>query len=529
MEATMSSPKQQKIVNSGSTLGDEGTLEGVYYALMDMPHPKTPQLKNGDRKPNDLKNHERALRCFAAGVNDGDDDLSKVAGKQLCVNDAVLGRAVERGAAVLNARKEKPASEKTLKNLISCCKAVRQAAGEGRGALRRSLYQVERDRPKRRYRPPFPKAVWPEALREDFEGYARWKTKAFLSPEEGAQLRRKASRPITVKAYANRIAQYVGFLVRERGLLELTLVDLCRLSHYADFLNWYLNCDAVGGYRNAQSTGTTLGTIAQYLVATGRLARTGPSGQDIWAEFYELSGKALEVGAVRGELLEAEDVGRWKPQDLLEVGREGWRTPPERRRRGDERGYGIRTFNCLRSALFFVLAFETPLRARNFREMRWDHNLKRNADGRYELRFRGLELKVASRGFRTNEYRHTYSEEASAYIGRWRDHLRGLLGDAFEERCPYVFASSNLGGGPVSDSVFRHHVSALVYELRGETFNPHRVRHIVASYLVKEVRGGHNLAARLLGNRKETVLSTYDRPNVDEALEEYLAGRRGGR
>jgi integrase len=89
-----------------------------------------------------------------------------------------------------------------------------------------------------------------------------------------------------------------------------------------------------------------------------------------------------------------------------------------------------------------------------------------------------------------------------------------------------VFAGSGGSNRPVDSTSFRRNISALVYELRGETFNPHKVRHIVASYLVK---GGHNLAARLLGNKKETVLSTYDRPNNDEALQEYLEKRRLGK
>lgn len=529
METTILNTAGMNPIKPNNTVAHAETLKDVYYAWMDMAHPKSPALKNSERRPNDLKNYERALRCFAAGVNDGNDDLSKVPLKHLLVNDAVLGGAIERGAARLNAHKKKPTSEKTLKNLISCCKAIREVVRDGELAVQRSLYQVMREQPKRRYRKPFPKRMWPASLQQDFEGYAVWKTKTILSTEEGEHLRRKASRPITIKAYINRITQYVGYLVRERGLSDLTLVDLCRPSYYADFLNWYLNCDAVGGYQNAQSTGTTLGTISQYLVAMGRLPQTGPNGKDIWAEFYALSDKALEVGAVRGELLEKEDIGHWKPGDLLEIGREAWRTPPPRYRRGNERGYGIQTFNRLRSGLFFLVAYETPLRLRNFREMRWNRNLKKNAEGRYELHFKGLELKVANRGFRTNEYRHIYSEEASEYIDRWREHLYGLLGDEFEKKCPYVFASSNLGDQPVSDSVFRHHISALVFELRGETFNPHKVRHIVASYLVREMKGGHNLAARLLGNRKETVLNTYDRPNNEEALQEYLEKRRLGK
>jgi hypothetical protein len=103
---------------------------------MEMWHHKLPGLKNGDRKPNDLKNHERALRCFAAGINHG--DLTKAAQSDLVVSDYILGRAVEQGAALLNVRKAKPASEKTIKNLIFCCKAVQAAIVTWIGLLARA-------------------------------------------------------------------------------------------------------------------------------------------------------------------------------------------------------------------------------------------------------------------------------------------------------------------------------------------------------------------------------------------------------
>lgn len=522
-------PNGNKSVNPSGTTQHTKTLKDAYYTWMEMAHPKLPGLKNRNRKPNDLKNYERALRCFAAGANHGDDDLTKVAQRDLIVNDYVLGRTVEQGAALLNARKAKLASEKTIKNLISCCKAIQASVRDGGRPGGKSLSIAMRDMPKRKYRKPFPKRLWPESLQKNFEGYANWKMKAILSPEEGEHLRRTVCRPISIQAHIARINQYVGFLVRERGMGDLTLSDLCQLSHYADFLNWYLECDAIGGYMTAQSTGTTLGTISQYLVAMGRLPRKSANGKDIWDEFYAMSDKALEVGAMRGDLTEEHDIGHWKPEDLLAIGREAWSTPAPRYRRGDEERYGVRTFIRLRSGLFFLLAYETPLRARNFREMSWGTNLKKNAEGRYELHLKGLELKVAKRGHRTNEYRHTYSEEASSYIDRWRAHLAAYFGDEFEMRCPYVFASSTGSDRPAHVNSFRCRISALVFELRGETFNPHKVRHIVASYLVREIKGGHNLAARLLGNKKETVLSTYDRPNNEEALQEYLEKRRLGK
>jgi ketosteroid isomerase-like protein len=253
---------------------------------MEMEHPKAPELRNKDRKANDLKNYERALRCFAAGINGGNDDLSAVAQERLVVSDFVLGRTVEEGVARLNVRKTRPTSEKTIKNLIACCKAVQAVVRSTDRVISKSAFRTMRDKPKRKYRKPFPQELWPESLRRDFEGYAAWKMKAILSPEEGEHLRPTVCRPISIKAHVLRLNQYVGYLVRERGLDNLTLVDLCQPGLYADFLNWYLECDATGGYVNARSTGTTLGTISQYLVATGRLSQKSATGKDIWDEFY---------------------------------------------------------------------------------------------------------------------------------------------------------------------------------------------------------------------------------------------------
>jgi len=60
-------------------------------------------------------------------------------------------------------------------------------------------------------------------------------------------------------------------------------------------------------------------------------------------------------------------------------------------------------------------------------------------------------------------------------------------------------------------------------EIRGETFHPHMVRHIVGSYFVNEYgAGGFGLAAELLGDTIEIVLKSYYRPNTKKDFENYL-------
>jgi integrase len=163
--------------------------------------------------------------------------------------------------------------------------------------------------------------------------------------------------------------------------------------------------------------------------------------------------------------------------------------------------------------------------------MRWGHNLKKMPDGRWQVLFRGQELKVARRGVSTNEYKYTYSTATSRFIDRWREELTSYVGADFERRCPYVFvASAPPTSKPMTYQAFQTSVANLVMELRGEKFNPHLVRHIVASYLVNEHGpGGLGLAAELLGDTVKVVLDTYYRPNTQQTLQDYLLMREGKR
>ena len=163
--------------------------------------------------------------------------------------------------------------------------------------------------------------------------------------------------------------------------------------------------------------------------------------------------------------------------------------------------------------------------------MRWGHNLKKLADGQWRVTFRGKELKVGRRGFKANVYERTYSRELSQTIDEWYAMLQGPFGANVEERMPFVFpAFVNHGEGrddqPLLHAAFARHVSDLCVELRGERFNLHKVRHIVASYIVNELgAGGIGLAAELLGDTPQVIIASYYRPNTEEAFTAYLAKR----
>lgn len=134
---------------------------------------------------------------------------------------------------------------------------------------------------------------------------------------------------------------------------------------------------------------------------------------------------------------------------------------------------------------------------------------------------------MGRRGARTNVYRRTYSREVSRWIDLWRDEMSARVGRDFETCCPYVFVRHELDGKPVGANAFSANLKELVAELKGWSFHPHKVRHIVASYLVNEHGpGGLGLAAELLGDTVRVVLASYYKPNNEETMQTYLQTKR---
>lgn len=493
------------------------------------PHPGKPSISNRERGQTDLLNYQRALKCFALGTSGGVDNLELIPASAMDVREMLLGRQVERGLELLCAKTGKALpSEKTVKNLIACCRGLQVVALGGKPAALagKSLTHRNHTRPKRKVRAHFPRKAWPYNLEAEWTSYTEWKTKPILTPSEGAKYRKKVCRAISMDAQEERVNGYVGWFIRERKQTELTLVNLCQLENYSAYLNWFLEQDANCGYANAKMTGTTLATLSQYLVAVGRIEESLPDGRKVWDAFYELSREPMKIGAERGELGGDRDIGEWKPWDLRELGLEGWRTEPVRRQRGNEGRWQNQRMCRRRSALFFILAYETPLRARNFLEMRWGKNLTQLPDGRWRVTFRGQELKVSRRGYATNVYERTYSAAASRIIDAWRADLQSHFGGDFETIIPFVFGGlmhRKRDPSPLRHAAFATHVKALCEELRGEPFNLHKVRHIVASYLVNEHGpGGLGLAAELLGDTPKVVLDSYYKPSNEEAMQTYL-------
>jgi hypothetical protein len=308
------------------------------------------------------------------------------------------------------------------------------------------------------------------------------------------------------------------------------LVDVCSPELFGRFINCYLSQDADGGYVFLKGTASVLATLSQYLVATGQLPET-VGGKKLWDIFYDLGREVMRLGAERGEITTAPDIGDWKPCDLRQLGEQGWDLQPPQDKMTSPYVQANSVFNRKRTALFFFLACETPLRARNWLEMRWHKHMVRTEDGRWKVRFVGDELKIGRRGYVTNVYELVYSEQASRKIDLFRQVLRERFGPDFEMVSPHVFPPNNphdrRSGSQLSYGAFSQGVKSLVMELRGEPFHPHKVRHIVGSYLVNELgAGGLGLVAKLLGDTPKVILDAYYRPNTQQDLANYVGSIR---
>lgn len=387
--------------------------------------------------------------------------------------------------------------------------------------------QLLNNLPRRRNRKGFPTRLWPERLQHEWAGYRTWKLKPILTPAEGAEYRRTVCRPITIdNKQAGSLNVYIGYLVRERSMADFGLLELCDTKTFSDYLEWYFALDADGGYIAASHAATTLATLSQYLVAKGLLPLL-VDGKNPWATFYDMRKSILRLGANRGQIAGRADVGSWKPDDLRKIGIKAWETKPPCFKATGSARHKFAIFTRRRTGLFFFLSCETPFRVRNWVEMVWHKHLARIGNGRWRVRFKGDELKVGHRAYVTNVYEHTYSEEASRMIDQWRTFLFGELGADFEQRTPYVFMPCNPGkaqcGERLDAGAFARGIKVLALELRGENFHPHKIRHIVGSYLVNEYGAkGLGIAARLLGDTPTVVLQSYYRPSTERDLEDYF-------
>ncbi len=145
------------------------------------------------------------------------------------------------------------------------------------------------------------------------------------------------------------------------------------------------------------------------------------------------------------------------------------------------------------------------MRQRCIREMKLDHNLRRRPDGDWEVCFRGVELKVASRKHSgINEYRHTIPPDLTPLIEQWLTVWRPQR--VPDGGSPLVFLTES--GQPWTGDRLRRLFRAAVYRFTGRRTTMHLVRDAWATEYL-DATGDVTGCADMLGDTTEMVLRHY--------------------
>lgn len=442
----------------------------------------------------------------------------------LCAGAKTLGRKAPKG--------------KTLANYTSYLRGVLASSSDGRKAvssISRRIRRFVRHRPSNGGFEDLPPGI-----REVIESIILWKSQTTL-PDRDERYRRGTWGPATVEQNRGIATRYAHRLLRLLDVEDLTLYEFVSRDN---FTFWRQSEEAlevpvpVGGkrvmlgYAAAAQLAILLATVSrQYMKAKApewlALEAADADGEPL-ADFYRRKANQLKDLHARDPSSHTKlDVSHLTPRDFWNVGirefyaankiKSGRRSQIHARRR---------------TALAYVIGSVTPFRMRNFREMSWGRHLRRNPNGLWEVHFRGSELKVASRKGVVNVYHHVYGAAVSAVIDDYLAGLKATYGQDIQQRTPFVFTPDPEGpvewlSTPINPTTFATAFAGLWWNVRGEEITPHRIRDVVATYLIEwgiaNGKDGFALAAHALGDTIETILQAYYRPSVD-AFAAYEAG-----
>lgn len=470
------------------------------------------------------------LAAAALGGSPADTELSKLNS----YDDTALTDLLRLGAKQL--RRTAP-SEKTLANYRSYLRGVLAHSVDDRkpyASLEANRKAVFSRRP-----PMGGLEDLPDGVRQTIMTIIEWKSPGTL-PLHEERHRKGTWGQATVRKNRATLTRYAHVLIDILGVDDLTLFDL--VSRGA-FTTWrqaeegFLQ-DSVPkegrqpmkGFASAADLAITLAVIASQFLRAKEPAwleqeAKSADGEQL-ADFFYRKAKQLKVEHARQvDSRTKVDVSHLTPLDFRTVGEREFYAPPAR---GNQAR--AQTLARKRTALIYMMGSVTPLRARNFREMRWGHNLHRYPNGRWETRFQGEELKVSVRRDGVNTYRHTYGPELSRLIDEYLQWLKTTYGSDFQQQSQYVFTKDPESGSdlatPISTAAFNTAFTGLWLNVRGERITPHRMRDVVATYLIRwgiaNGQDGIALAAHALGDTIQTIITSYYRPNI-AAFAQYEA------
>jgi hypothetical protein len=343
-----------------------------------------------------------------------------------------------------------------------------------------------------------PQAQWPPDI---VQGWCAYRT----SPEV------LTLREVTLRAHARRLESYLGYHAHICGRTP-AWDDLFEVAQIAAFVSWH-SARAPGGIRTqAHCIVQTLGAIA--------VVCKHPNARKI-ADYRN----ALQHPAP----LHRKQVHHWVSLTTLEEVADACIAEARIPVVGDPRirHPGLRGASAFQRGLILKLLVRVPLRQRNVRELRRDHNLYRDHTGHWQLQFRGAELKIGMRRGQVNEYKLDLSVHAADFIPLLEEFLevyRPRLPGA--STSPFLFLTSI--GTPYTMSALYHELSENVAMRTGQRFYPHLIRTIWATEFLEDTQD-YATAATRLGDTLEVVMKTYyhiDQQEHHARASAWLANKR---
>ena len=309
-------------------------------------------------------------------------------------------------------------------------------------------------------------------------------------------------RASTLEKYVINLETYFGYLAHIRGDTP-TWADLFRVDLLRPFVRWH----------------------------SERLGRDDPSAHAVnTVAMAAAIANVLELDQSRRQPLVAYAGGLKRPAPLRDKQRYHWTTLPEieavansllaegripfvTRPRTKHAG-AVRAVR-FQLGLILKLLVRVPLRQRNIRELHYPKHLWQDAtSGEWTLRLTGKELKVATRKGRTNVFEVRLSrlypkdgptpDDFIPTLEEFIKDYRPLLPNATTS--PNLFLTQH--GKPYNASDLGKEIVSAMHRRTGVRLNPHVIRDIAATTLLRKGRS-YDMVAALLGNTVATVIKHY--------------------
>ena len=336
-------------------------------------------------------------------------------------------------------------------------------------------------------------AQWPADIEREWQNYL--------------EILDRRVRANTLEAYAYLLEAFFGYRAHVQGATP-TWDDLFRVDLLRHFVRWH--GERLGRDDNS-ATGFKLVRVVAAIANVLELDQALPLAQSRRTLLVAYARKLKAPDPLRDKqryhwatLPEIEAVAN----SLLAAGRIPFVTNPHNIHAG-----AIRATN-FQLGLIFKLLVRVPLRQRNIRELQYPKHLWQDRAGDWILRFEGKELKVATRKGDANVFQvrlsRLYPKDGSTpddfipTLEEFITNYRPLLPKA--QTSPFLFLTHC--GNPFSVDTLRVEITTAMERRTGVRLNPHVIRDIAATTLLKQ---GHSydMVAALLGNTVATVIKHY--------------------